>query len=66
LKNHATTYTKNSRASSIMDCTGYQRHGEVVGTLTTSTDSPKYDNCIYISDGRTNYGKSGTFKMPTD
>jgi hypothetical protein len=66
LKDHATAYTKDTRGSSLMDCSGYGHHGEGVGALVVNNDSARYDNCIYISDGRTNYGKSGTLKMPTD
>ena len=66
LKDHATAYTKDTRDSSLMDCSGYGHHGEGVGTLVVNNDSARYDNCIYTSDGRTNYGKSGTLKMPTD
>lgn len=66
LKDHATAYTKSSRTSTIMDCSGYQRHGVGEGNLVSQTDSARYSNCIYMSDARTNYGKSGTITMPTD
>ncbi len=66
LKDHATAYTKDSRNSILMDCSGYGRHGTTVGTLVPKDDSARNSSCIYITDGRSNYGKSGTFTMPTD
>lgn len=67
VKDHATDYTRSSRSSSIlMDVSGYKRHGSAVGTLITNSDSARYNNCVYISDGRTNYGQGGTMTMPTD
>ena len=66
LKDHATPYTRTTRTASVMDCSGYNRHGTTVGTVKTVADSARYGACVYQGDGRTNYLKSGTFTMPTD
>ena len=67
VKNHSTAYTQSSRSTTILqDVSGYRRHGSIVGSVTTNKDSARYDNCIYITDGRSNYGKGGTMTMPTD
>lgn len=67
LKDHATAYTPTTRtANSIMDCSGYQHHGTIVGTVVSKNDSARYDTCIYQGDGVNNYLKSGTITMPTD
>ena len=67
LKNHSTAYTQSARSTTILqDVSGYRRHGTTVGAITTNKDSARYDNCIYIADGRSNYGKGGTMTMPTD
>lgn len=67
LKDHPTAYTQSARSTAILqDVSGYNRQGKIVGSVITNKDSARYDNCIYISDGRTNYGQSGTVTMPTD
>ncbi len=66
IKDHPTAYTVNTRTPILMDCSGYGRHGTVVGALSTSSDAPRYENSTYWSNGSTNYGKSGAVSMPTD
>lgn len=66
LKDHPTAYTRSIRKPKIMDCSGYNRNGAIVGQLYTKNDSARYSNATYFTDGRTNYGKSGVFTMPTD
>ena len=66
LNDYATAYTKDTRSSIIEDCSGNRYHGKGIGVLVTSKDAPRYSNCIYISDGRYNYGESGIFTMPKD
>jgi hypothetical protein len=67
LKNHPTSFTKTVRNSTkLVDCSGYQRHGTITGTLIPKKDSAMSEVCTYFSDGRYNYGSSGTVTMPTD
>ena len=66
LKDHATAYTPSIREAIVQDCSGYARHGEVIGSILTSLDSPRYPQCIYQEDGRNNYIKTQFFTMPTD
>lgn len=66
LKDHATSYTPTSRQAIVEDCSGYARHGEIVGNITISSNSPRYSQSIYQTDGRSNYIKIKTFTMPKD
>lgn len=66
LKDHATTYTPTSRTAFVSDNSGYNRQGTVVGTVKTVANSARYNCCLYQSDGRSNYIKSGTLTMPSD
>lgn len=67
LKDHSTVFSKTTRNSNgLIDCSGYQRHGTVVGTLIPKEDGATSEICTYFSDGRYNYGASGTITMPTD
>ena len=66
LKDHATAYTPTSRIAFVSDNSGYNRQGTVVGTVKTASNSARYDYCLYQSDGRSNYIKSGTLTMPSD
>lgn len=66
LKDHATPYTPTSRQATIEDCSGYARHGEIIGNIATNYDAVRYNQCIYHTDGRSNYIKTKAFTMPTD
>lgn len=66
LKDHATAYTPTTRESILSDCSGNCKHGTIVGSCTSLSDSARYSNCLYISDGRTNYGQTPTLNMPTE
>ena len=66
LNDHATSYTPYTRTATVMDCSGYQHHGSVVGTVATKKDSSRYNSCIYQNNGPNNYLKSGIITMPTD
>ena len=66
LNDHATSYTPHTRTATVMDCSGYQHHGSMVGTVATKKDSFRYNSCIYQNDGPNNYLKSGIITMPTD
>lgn len=66
LKDHATPYTPTSRQAIVEDCSGYARHGEIVGNITINSNSSRYDQSIYQTDGRSNYIKTKTFTMPKD
>lgn len=42
-KDHATPYTPNTRnETTVYDCSGYQNNGTITGSLSCSTDSPRY------------------------
>lgn len=42
-KDHATPYTPNTRnETTVYDCSGYQNNGTINGSLSCSTDSPRY------------------------
>lgn len=66
LKDHATAYTPTSRTSILSDCSGSGKHGVIVGSCQSSSDSARYANCLYIADGLTNYGKTPTLTMPKE
>ena len=66
LNDHATAYTPTSRESILSDCSGNCQHGTIIGSCTSLPDSVRYSNCLYIGDGRTNYGKTPTLNMPTE
>lgn len=66
LKDHATQYAPTSRQAIVEDCSGYARHGEIVGNIAIGSNSPRYSQSIYQTDGRSNYIKTKTFTMPKD
>ena len=42
-KDHATPYTPNTRnETTVYDCSGYQNNGTITGSLSCSSDSPRY------------------------
>lgn len=50
IKNHATPYTPNTRnETTVYDCSGYQNNGTITGSLSCSTDSPRYKTCVQTS-----------------
>lgn len=40
----------NINNSIIYDCSGYGHNGTVIGTLTSNSDSPRYDSCISMNN----------------
>ena len=46
-KDHVTPYTPNTRnETTVHDCSGYQNNGTISGSLSCSSDSPRYKTCI--------------------
>lgn len=65
--NVATPYTNFNEAQAIMhDESGYKYDGIITGELITNTNSARYNNCIFISNGLTNYIKTPTINIAGD
>lgn len=55
-KDHATPYVNGTReVSPIYDCSGYGRNGSINGTLTTTDNSPRYNNASVLTYGTNSY-----------
>lgn len=67
VKDHATDFTIGTRAASMVeDCSGFEHHGTISGTLVTLADSARHSASLYQIDGRTNFISSPNMVFPTD
>ena len=49
-KDHATPFVIGTRnETTVYDCSGYQNNGTITGSLSCSTDSPRYKTCVQTS-----------------
>ena len=59
-KDHATPYTQSARNNKVWDCSGYGHDGIALGTFTTDSSSPCYENCTVFNgtNSAINIGRS--------
>ena len=51
-KDHPTPYTPNTRnETTVYDCSGYQNNGTISGSLSCSSDSPRYNKSCKFGSG---------------
>ena len=47
------TFTLGSIVNEITDCSGYRNNGNVIGTASIVTPSPRYNNACYMNNTNT-------------